>query len=235
MRIHTASRPRFVGALTGLCLLAALWSAPAAGAQVSVPGTDDVESQVEEAGDAVKDTVDDAVGEVQDTVEGAGDAVKNAVQDPVGTAQGATGTVEGATGTVTGAVEGTQEEAGGTTTATSAGSSTTAASAGSGTRERKKERRRPSHDRQRRGKKSATEANDVEELVSGGNEISGTEVAGTRISSGGEEGSGALSLTGAALLAYLVVGGALLSAGTVLVRWARGARGSVRLLEGPSR
>jgi hypothetical protein len=220
-----------LGALSGLWLLAALWSAPAAVAQVSLPGADDVKSQVEDAGDQVKDTVDDAVDEVKDTVEGAGDTVNDVVQDPAGT-------VKGATDTVTGAVEGTQEQAGGTATAGSAGSTTTAASAGSAARQPKKERRGPAGDRQRRGKKSATEAkSDVEDLVSGGNEISGTEVAGTRLQAGGEEGSGALSLTGAALLAYLVVGAALLSAGSVLVRWARERRGPERghLLEGRGR
>jgi hypothetical protein len=223
-----------MGALTGLSLLAALWSAPAAVAQVSLPEADDVKSQVEDAGDQIKDTVDGTVDEVKDAVEGAGDTVKDAVQDPAGT-------VNGTTGTVTETVGGSQEQSGGTTNAGSAGSSTTAASAGSAVRQpKKKERRGPAGDRQRRGKKSATEAkaeSDVEELISGGNEISGAEVAGTRIQSGGEEGGGSLSLTGAALLAYLVVGAALLSAGSVLVRWARERHGPEGgpLLEGPGR
>lgn len=221
MRVRPASRSRLLLVLTGAALLASLWSGPAAVAQAPLPDADDVTSQVEQAGDLVKDTVD----EVED-------GVKDVARDPAGTLEQVGNTVNETGDTVVNGVSGGSEEAAGTTaTSAGAGSSSAGPAAGRKAEGKKKiDRRNPGEER-RRGKKSATVAeNDVEELVSAGNEISGTEVAGTRIAAGsGEQGGGALSLTGAALLAYLVMGTVLLSVGSLLragcagVVWSVGA------------
>ena len=93
MRIHTANRLRLLTAGLGVGLLAALWAAPVAvaqvalpGTQVSLPGTKDVKSPVKKAGnqiqdavDAVKGTVDKAGATVKDTVDEAGATVKDTV------------------------------------------------------------------------------------------------------------------------------------------------------------
>ena len=78
---------------------------------------------------------------------------------------------------------------------------------------------------------------EVEELVSGGNEISGTEVAGARIKAGEEAATGALSLTGATLVALITIGAAHVGVGALLLAGTRRGRrsGYGRPLEGSGR
>ena len=207
MRVRQASRSRLLAVLCVSFVAAALWVAPRATAQVSIPDPDDVSSQVDDLEDRVKDTVDEAEGTVKDITEDPAGAVKETVD-------GAGGTIEGATsGTSSSAEEQATTSSG--TSASGQAKSDGKKNDGDGPRDR------------RRGKKSATKADDVDDLVSGGNEISGTEVAGTRIQAGDDEGeTGAMSLTGAALLALLVIGAAHIAVGMLLAGWVRQRRRS---------
>ena len=232
MRASPASRTRLFPILCSTVVLTALWFGAPAVAQVTIPDPDDA---VDQAGDLVKDTVKgagDTVKSAGDTVKGAGDTVKDVAEDPVGAVNKTAGEVEEAVGNT---ASSTTE--GGDTTATVSSQN------GSGG-----ERSGRDRDDRRRGEKSATKpGNDVAELVSGGNQISGTEVeelvsggneisdaevAGTRIESGA--GGGGLSLTGASLLVFLVIGAAHVGVGALLAAWARKRRrsGYGRLLEG---
>ena len=241
MALRPTSHSRLGSIAIASGVLAALWSSPAF-AQVPLSDAAGVTSHVKGAGDQVKGTVNGTKDAVKGKVQDAGNEVKDALQAPPGAATQAGKTVTQAGRTVTQAVNapGSRASGGGgetvgTTTTLGSGSSTAATAARTKAGGKKKrDGRGGSGDDRRRAQRSATVVENVGGLVMvdhgcvlpichrGFDE--GTKVAAKRFGTGSVGAGGILSLTGAALLAYLVFGAVLLSAGSIVAGCGRGWR-----------